>query len=93
MSVCSQPAGPRAPGPRPHSGGDPGCRRQARLRADAASARAAHQAGQGTSNVCTNQTLMAIAAAVHLSWLGPEGLARLGGYLHPAYRDHGRSSR
>jgi glycine dehydrogenase subunit 1 len=33
---------------------------------------------KATSNVCTNQTLMAIAAAVHLSWLGPEGLARLG---------------
>jgi len=33
---------------------------------------------RATSNVCTNQTLMAIAAAVHLSWLGPEGLARLG---------------
>ncbi|MBA2312520.1 MAG: glycine dehydrogenase, partial [Actinobacteria bacterium] len=29
-------------------------------------------------NVCTNQTLMAIAAAAHLSWLGPRGLARLG---------------
>jgi glycine dehydrogenase subunit 1 len=33
---------------------------------------------KATSNVCTNQTLMAIAAAVHLSWLGPHGLARLG---------------
>jgi glycine dehydrogenase subunit 1 len=33
---------------------------------------------KATSNVCTNQTLMAIAAAVHLSWLGPEGLRRLG---------------
>ena len=33
---------------------------------------------KATSNVCTNQTLMAIAAAVHLSWLGPEGLKRLG---------------
>jgi glycine dehydrogenase subunit 1 len=33
---------------------------------------------KASSNVCTNQTLMAIAAAVHLSWLGPEGLARLG---------------
>jgi glycine dehydrogenase subunit 1 len=33
---------------------------------------------KATSNVCTNQTLMAIAAAVHLSWLGPVGLARLG---------------
>lgn len=33
---------------------------------------------KATSNVCTNQTLMAIAAAVHLSWLGPVGLKRLG---------------
>lgn len=33
---------------------------------------------KATSNVCTNQTLMAIAAAVHLSWLGPQGLRRLG---------------
>jgi glycine dehydrogenase subunit 1 len=33
---------------------------------------------RATSNVCTNQTLMAIAAAVHLSWLGPKGLRRLG---------------
>ncbi|MDQ3964654.1 MAG: aminomethyl-transferring glycine dehydrogenase subunit GcvPA [Actinomycetota bacterium] len=33
---------------------------------------------KATSNVCTNQTLMAIAAAIHLSWLGPGGLQRLG---------------
>lgn len=33
---------------------------------------------RATSNVCTNQTLMAIAAAIHLSWLGPGGLYRLG---------------
>jgi glycine cleavage system P protein (glycine dehydrogenase) subunit 1 len=33
---------------------------------------------KATSNVCTNQTLMAIAAAVHLCWLGPQGLQRLG---------------
>ena len=33
---------------------------------------------KATSNVCTNQTLMAIHAAVHLAWLGPEGLRRLG---------------
>ncbi|HVF52964.1 MAG TPA: aminomethyl-transferring glycine dehydrogenase subunit GcvPA [Actinomycetota bacterium] len=33
---------------------------------------------KAASNVCTNQTLMAIAATVHLAWLGPEGLARLG---------------
>ena len=33
---------------------------------------------KATSNVCTNQTLMAIAAAIHLAWLGPRGLERLG---------------
>lgn len=33
---------------------------------------------KATSNVCTNQTLMAIHAAVHLAWLGPQGLRRLG---------------
>jgi glycine dehydrogenase subunit 1 len=33
---------------------------------------------KATSNVCTNQTLMAIAAAIDLAWLGPEGLRRLG---------------
>jgi glycine dehydrogenase subunit 1 len=26
------------------------------------------------SNICTNQTLFALAVAVHLAWLGPEGL-------------------
>ena len=34
---------------------------------------------KANSNICTNQTLMAIAAAVYMSWLGPEGLAELGG--------------
>jgi glycine dehydrogenase subunit 1 len=33
---------------------------------------------KATSNVCTNQTLMAIAATVYMAWLGPEGLAELG---------------
>jgi glycine dehydrogenase subunit 1 len=33
---------------------------------------------KATSNVCTNQTLMAIAATVYLAWLGPQGLAELG---------------
>jgi glycine dehydrogenase subunit 1 len=33
---------------------------------------------KATSNICTNQTLNAIAAAVYLAWLGPQGLDELG---------------
>ena len=33
---------------------------------------------KATSNICTNQTLMAVAAAIHLSWLGPQGLRDVG---------------
>src|SRR5712691_9664833 len=33
---------------------------------------------KANSNICTNQTLMAIAAAIYLAWLGPEGLVDLG---------------
>ena len=33
---------------------------------------------KATSNICSNQTLMAIAATVYLAWLGPAGLAELG---------------
>jgi glycine dehydrogenase subunit 1 len=32
---------------------------------------------RATSNVCTNQTLMAIQAAIHLAWLGKEGFAEV----------------
>ena len=33
---------------------------------------------KATSNICTNQTLMAIAATAYLGWLGPGGLEELG---------------
>jgi glycine dehydrogenase subunit 1 len=33
---------------------------------------------KANSNICTNQTLMAIAATIYLGWLGPEGLAEAG---------------
>jgi glycine dehydrogenase subunit 1 len=33
---------------------------------------------KANSNICTNQTLMAIAAAIYLGWLGPAGLIELG---------------
>jgi glycine dehydrogenase subunit 1 len=33
---------------------------------------------RATSNICTNQTLNALAASVYLAWLGPRGLAELG---------------
>jgi glycine dehydrogenase subunit 1 len=34
---------------------------------------------KATSNITTNQTLLALAGLVHLSWLGPQGLRELGG--------------
>ncbi|HVE75922.1 MAG TPA: aminomethyl-transferring glycine dehydrogenase subunit GcvPA [Actinomycetota bacterium] len=33
---------------------------------------------KANSNVCTNQTLMAVVATVYMSWLGPRGLEELG---------------
>ncbi|MFH1330347.1 MAG: aminomethyl-transferring glycine dehydrogenase subunit GcvPA [Actinomycetota bacterium] len=33
---------------------------------------------KASSNICTNQGLNAVAAAVHLAWLGPGGLAEAG---------------
>jgi glycine dehydrogenase subunit 1 len=34
---------------------------------------------RATSNICTNQTLNAVAALVYLTWLGPQGLVELAG--------------
>jgi len=31
---------------------------------------------KATSNVCTNQTLMAVTAAIQLGWLGTQGCAK-----------------
>jgi glycine dehydrogenase subunit 1 len=49
---------------------------------------------KATSNICTNQTLMAVAATVYLAWLGPQGLLELGSQClskarHTAERLHG----
>jgi glycine dehydrogenase subunit 1 len=33
---------------------------------------------KATSNITTNQTLLALAGLIHLSWLGPQGLRELG---------------
>src|SRR5438046_9128193 len=33
---------------------------------------------KATSNMTTNQTLLALAGLVHLSWLGPQGLREVG---------------
>ena len=33
---------------------------------------------KASSNICTNQSLNAIAAAIYLAWVGPAGLAELG---------------
>lgn len=41
---------------------------------------------RANSNVCTNQTLMAIVATVYLSWLGPQGLRELGETVHARAR-------
>ena len=42
---------------------------------------------KATSNITTNQTLLALAGLVYLSWLGPQGLRELG---RPAWRSAAR---
>lgn len=37
---------------------------------------------KASSNICTNQTLMAITAGIHLAWLGPRGLAHMAHASH-----------
>ncbi len=37
---------------------------------------------RATSNITTNQTLLALAGLVYLSWLGPQGLRELGEACH-----------
>jgi glycine dehydrogenase subunit 1 len=46
---------------------------------------------KATSNVCTNQTLMAVTAAIQLGWLGTSGLAELARRCAQAtrYTQHG----
>ena len=41
---------------------------------------------KASSNICTNQTLNAVAAAVYLGWVGPAGLATAGN--HSAQKAH-----
>ncbi|HWP00093.1 MAG TPA: aminomethyl-transferring glycine dehydrogenase subunit GcvPA [Methylococcus sp.] len=43
--------------------------------------------GKATSNICTNQGLMATAATIHLALLGPEGLRRTALRCHHRTRD------
>ena len=33
---------------------------------------------KASSNICTNQTLNAIGSAIHLAWMGPEGIYQVG---------------
>lgn len=41
---------------------------------------------KATSNICTNQGLMTVAASIHLSLLGPDGLARTAATCHARTR-------
>jgi glycine dehydrogenase subunit 1 len=44
---------------------------------------------KATSNITTNQTLLALAGLVYLSWLGPQGLRELGETCH-ALAEHAK---
>ncbi len=48
---------------------------------------------KATSNITTNQTLLALAGLVHLAWLGPQGLRGAGGDLHGPCRLRERAAR
>ena len=48
---------------------------------------------KANSNICTNQTLMAIAAAIYLSWLGPAGTHRARAPVRGQGRLRGRGDR
>ena len=43
---------------------------------------------KATSNVCTNQTLMAVTAAIQLGWLGTGGLVGAGPPVRPGHPVH-----
>ena len=43
--------------------------------------------GKATSNICTNQGLLVTAATIHMSLLGPTGLARVAQHCHVNTRD------
>ena len=45
---------------------------------------------KATSNITTNQTLLALGGLVYLTWLGPAGAARAGGDLHGPRRSYAK---